>query len=208
MYQNITKLEGVPYTVYEPDGARHTVCQGKRCIPIRLCDVPVEELISGDSQTQYAKDFKQQLKNAKQTEDMKVEIWLPVEAPSYVELGEQVKNIQPETLENMVKEFAPKSGSRMMMLEEALFVLGHIAYKQGCTVEELCSVKGIENEILPYMTNRKNALLVKTKQGYAVIGAGGMFANSLPATDIKEISAGEYIQAEILPIMVMDGVFV
>lgn len=206
MIRNITKLQGVPYTEYAPGGVRHTVCQGKRCIPVRLCDVPVEELIKGDGKTEYAQEFKQRLKKAKQNENLKGEIWIPVEAPSYVELAEQVKVIQPETLENMVKDFAPQSGSRMMMLEEALFIFAHIAHKQGCTVEELCSVKGVENAIVPYMTNRKQALLVKTEQGYAILGAGGMFADMLPATDIMEIPEGEYIQAGICPVMAFDGV--
>jgi len=177
---------------------------------VPLHQVSLEEVTSRDPKSHEAYVFLQRLKaGAKKVTEG---VWMSTQVPSFTEeLPENIKIVKPEDLEEQVKAYAPRSGSRMMTLEEALLTLEWIRQEENANrkegekieIEQLASSQGIQSSIFPYMTNRKKALLVKTEGGYAILGADEGYLVKLPCTDVRVISGGEYIDGNIKPIMVL-----
>lgn len=177
---------------------------GKRFQYVPLDQISLEEVKSRDAKTNNANLFVQRLKEAEGK--AKKGVWISTEQPSYLVLDEKIAVVKPEELEEKVKQFSLEFTSRMMTLSEALFTLEWIRQelKEEVKVEDFTSTKGMENSIVPYMTNRENVLLVKAEKGYALLGSGEYFREECPCTHVSYIVAGEHIDKTIKPIMVLE----
>lgn len=176
--------------------------KGKRFQYLPLEEVSLDEVKSRDARTQFAHVFVQKLKGAEGK--VKKGIWICEEQPSYLVLEEKMGVVRPEELEEQVKRFAPELGSRIMTLEEAVLALEWIRQKIEVEVETLASIEGVKNSIVPYLTNRKNVLLAKTEEGYALLGSGEYFKDEFACTHVSYIQESEHIDKDIKPIMVLE----
>jgi len=200
----MTKLKGTNQTIYKPNKERETELNGNRYKYLPLDQIDITPTCKLEGKDGYSNIFIRKLKSV--GEEGKKGIWISPERPSFVSVKEEVGVVKPKFLEEQVKSFSPENGSRLLTLAEALVLLEYIRQEGDYKVEELASVAGIQNEVIPYMTNRKCALLLKTERGYAILGAGEYYKQKLPATDVQEIPSDGFITKEIQPVMVLEGV--
>lgn len=200
-----TRLEGCSGTTYYPTGEAMSMLNGKRYIYIPLDTVSLEEALSHDVKHNTEYDYVEKLKGLRA--NMPKGIWVLVDSPNTLEKPEDEKEtVFPQYLEEKISEISTENVSRLMTEAEALVLLEYIRQMEGKTVSDLCSIPGFDNQIIPYMTSRRNSLLVKTEEGYAILGAGSYYRDMIPITDIRKIDKTAYVSSGIMPIMVLEGV--